>query len=291
MPTSACIILDSVSELGDRLTTFEITLHRFVLAELNTHRVLSRNSASSRAIPSLKQIQRVLDSPAVPVVFPAEQPGMQGGEHMTGRDLDDARETWLEISAESAAYADIFREQGVHKSVGNRILEPFMWHTVILTGTSWGNFFGQRCSPLAQPEIRVAAELMKEAYDASIPTGLKSNEWHLPYIRPEDIEKLSMSNRIKISTARCARVSYLTHDGQMDYSKDLELYDRLVTAEPAHISPTEHVASPCADNRHEVLVRRATKPLKLTLPKYGNFIGWHQHRFDVESEKGYQSFS
>ena len=53
---SAEIIADTYCEFTDeRVTTMEVTMHRFVLAEFNTHRVFSRNSASSRAIPVRKQ--------------------------------------------------------------------------------------------------------------------------------------------------------------------------------------------------------------------------------------------
>lgn len=267
--TDAKIILDSTTANGDRLTTMEVTLHRFVLAELNTHRVFSRNSASSRAIPVDKQLAMLHDEPAWPVEWPGEKSGMQGGELLQGDDLADAWNVWDEAFEQAYSLVNDYvvrtRAEGkarLHKSLLNRLLEPFMKHKVILSATEWKNFFDQRCSPLAQPEIRVAAEAMRKAYNESTPKLLKSGEWHTPYIQDDEYESLDLEERIKVSAARCARVSYLTHDGVRGIEKDLELYSRLTTAEPPHWSPLEHVASPGQ-------ARRRTT---------GNFDGWVQLR-------------
>jgi hypothetical protein len=64
---SARVILDSISPDGVRLTTLECVMHRFVLAEFNTHRMFSRNSASSRAIPVDRQLESVATDTAMPV--------------------------------------------------------------------------------------------------------------------------------------------------------------------------------------------------------------------------------
>lgn len=265
VPT-ATVVLDSVSPAGVRLTTIEVTLHRFVLAELNTHRVLSRNSASSRAIPTAKQVRRLVEDPALPVEFGTNQRGMQAGEPLTGDAHDAALATWLEARDHAVAAAERLFELGVHKQVVNRILEPFMWHTVIASGTDWDGFWQQRCSPLAQPEIRVAAEAMRDAYHASQPTPIGDGEWHTPYVR-DDERDLDVGLRTRISAARCARVSYLTHDGRRDLAADEELYERLITADPPHWSPLEHVATPASD------------------PVPGNYRGWRQLRHEVESAR------
>ena len=265
---TAKIILDSINMRGDRLTTVEVTLHRFVLAELNTHRSHSRNSASSRAIPVAKQLARVNDDPAIPLVWSTEQSGMQGGEPLRPSDAIRAEMIWLEARDAAIDHAEALVAMGVHKSITNRLLEPFMWHTVIASATDagWANFFNQRCSPLAQPEIRVAAEAIEEAYNASEPKRLAYGAWHLPFIQDEEYIKYPVETLRKISTARCARVSYLTHDGTKSLEGDLNLYERLVTADPAHASPLEHVATPSD---------RPDPP--------GNFVGWAQLRHRVIS--------
>lgn len=256
METRATVIADSISPLGRRLTTLEAVIHRFVLAELNTHRLISkdghweefsRNSASSRAIPFYKQLAAVVKHPAIPASFPMEQPGMQGGLELSGYARETATEEWLAASQSAIEHAERLANLGVHKSVCNRILEPFMWHTVILTATDWGNFFKQRCSPLAQPEIRIAAEAMREALDASTPTRLEVGQWHLPYMDEDDLNLCDLNgfDPKEVSAARCARVSYLTHDGHRDISQDVLLYKRLTSADPPHMSPLEHVATPC----------------------------------------------
>lgn len=292
MSPSAVIIADSISEQGCRVTTFEITCHRFVLAEFNTHRVISRNSASSRAIPVSKQIRRIEENLALPVAWPSEQSGMQGGEALSPEEQKELEVIWAEAAEDTILFVDLLVEKGLHKSVTNRLLEPFMWHTIVCTSTAWENFFAQRCSPLAQPEIRAVAELMRGVYEASTPKLVHEGQWHLPYIQDEEWEdpSLDLDAMTKISAARCARVSYLTQDGVRDHSKDLELYDRLIGARPMHASPLEHVCTP-AKNMHKVNIFRTGKSLELTLPKYGNFLGWHQLRYDVEAEIQYQSFA
>lgn len=272
--TYAKVIADSVSPDGHRLTTMEVRFHRFVLAEFNTHRVFSRNSASSRAIPFHKQVERVISDPAIPVSWPAEKPGMQGGEEL--EDTKGAETEWLEARDNAVVSAKYLAEWGVHKSVVNRLLEPFMWHTVIVTATEWDGFWAQRCSPLAQPEIRVAAEAMREAYTESVPYPMLHGEWHTPYMDGDTMRRVyaetkggaEFHERIRrISVARCARVSYLTHDGKRDIQADLDLYDKLVSARPMHASPLEHVATPASTNH------RFTP---------GNFRGWAQLRHFVE---------
>jgi thymidylate synthase ThyX len=131
--------------------------------------------------------------------------------------------------------------------VTNRLLEPFMWHTAVVTSVEWQNFFDQRCSPLAQPEIQAVAYAMRDALAESKPVELDYGHFHMPYLDPETIDEVRNSEHntenvlAKVSAARCARVSYLTQDGVRDYNVDLELYERLVTAKPAHWSPLEHV--------------------------------------------------
>jgi hypothetical protein len=269
--TAAKVILDSLSPSGDRLTTMELEFHRFVLAEFNTHRSHSRNSASSRAIPVEKQLAKVVDSPAWPLVWACEQPGMQGGSSLTGKDLNDAQmlfhDLWEYTTQRIKRYLDEHPDKStrLHKSLLNRPLEPFMWHRVIATATKdgWDNFFALRStefSPLAQPEIAACADLALQAYRESDPRPLGIGEWHTPYIRSD--EDFSLEERCKVSVARCARVSYLTHDGIRDHKEDLAMYGRLTSADPMHASPLEHVATPA--------------PTGIQIA--GNFKGWDQLR-------------
>jgi thymidylate synthase ThyX len=140
-----------------------------------------------------------------------------------------------------------------------------MWHTVIVSSTDWDGFWTQRCSPLAQPEIRAAAEAMRDAVHASTPTPRASGDWHLPYITDEDRTEAGHAPDTlrRVSAARCGRVSYLTQDGRRDLDEDLQLYDRFVTADPPHASPLEHVATPATASDS---------------PQLGNLRGWRQLR-------------
>lgn len=300
MGFDAKVLADSVSPAGHRLTTLEATFPRFILAEFNTHRVFSRNSASSRAIPVAKQLRRVLDDSYVPIEFGSNKPGMQAGPALTGAARDAAEAEWLAARDDAvrhvlgliaspenvAAYDDLHAcldaAQGslkeppaewlnVHKQVANRLLEPFMWHTVIVSSTTWSNFFNLRAHPDAQPEIRLIATKMREAFERSVPTRLEPDEWHLPLVGEAEREETSSAEELaKVSIGRCARVSYLTHDGSRDLAADVALYDRLL--ESGHMSPMEHVARPM------------TAAELAQSERSGNFEGWVAHRKLIPGE-------
>ena len=261
----AKVICDSISHSGVRLTTMELNYHRFVHAEAKTHRMLSlddeeyeivlkqdvdlmddpmlsRNASSSRAIPVAKMLHQVRENPAVPIHWGKNQPGMQASE-----ELDHLNGTYLwEDSAQYVAEnCRIMADFGYHKQVVNRLLEPFQWISVVVTATEWDNFFKLRLHKDAQPEMMVLAEHMKKAMDESIPTELHPGEWHLPYVDLADFDDSGdpISEAIKCSVARCARVSNLNHDNSTpDISKDIALADMLLVA--GHMSPFEHIATP-----------------------------------------------
>ncbi len=276
MGYSARIVADSVSRFegftsGDRLTTMVVTFPRMVLAEFNTHRMFSRNSASSRAIPVERQLARVLEDPFVPVHFGANQAGMQAGAELEGDQLAAAKAEWLHARDSAVRHVQHLLDYGLHKQVTNRILEPFMWHTVVVTATEWSNFFALRCHPDAQPEIRVVAEMMRGLYEVNEPEPVEVGQWHLPFIQDEERDgafELSEEAR-KISAARCARVSYLTHEGQRDLEADLRLYDRLVSG--GHLSPLEHVATPNEPQYRSMSNFRGWWQLRKTLPNEWDF--------------------
>jgi thymidylate synthase ThyX len=259
----------------------EVVMHRFVLAEFNTHRAFSRNSASSRAIPTRKMIARVQSDPAYPISWPHEKPGMSGGVELDPDSTYNARLIWDNARQHALTAAARINDMGAHKSVINRLLEPFMWHTVIVTGDkeAYQNFFIQRCTQYAQPEIRAAANAMFNQFVASVPQSLDYGEWHMPLLQPDELDFYGDlgedmdEQRKHVSAARCARVSYLSHDGVRDVKKDLELYDKLVTAEPPHWSPLEHVCSPWTPQTPEEPEPR------------GNLHGWVQLRHVVEAER------
>lgn len=289
----AKVMTDSISPAGDRLTTMEVQFWRPMLPEFNTYRKFSRNSASSRARPLFKQnktgtLDMVILDPAGPEEWVHEKTGMSGGEHLEGADLDKAFALYDKVKDDTinsvkdylsdirGTYPKLsdkdLKDHLLHKSMINRLLEPFMWHKVIVTSTDWDNYFEQRCHPDAQPEIRILAEKMREALEASRPTPIKYGEYHTPYIAVED--SASLQTRIKASVARCARVSYLTHDGDRNIQKDVELFeDKLMAQDPPHYSPMEHVAFPAKPKRWFTPWRK--KPL-------GNFTGWEQIRHNID---------
>lgn len=291
MSYEAKIIADSVSEAGDRLTTMQVTFPRIVLSEFNTHRVFSRNSASSRAIPVLKQLTRIEENPFIPVYWGKNQSGMQAAEELAPDEQEIATAIWLQARDDAMTHVRQLLDMSVHKQIANRLLEPWMYHTVIVTATEWSNFFALRANPDAQPEIRKIAEMMKDIYEAGTPTLLHMGEWHLPLIRPEEYDgtfEHTLEAR-QISAARCARTSYLTHDGIRDLEADLTLYTRLTS--PGHMSPLEHPATPAWHIEavpHEFRTSGWDNGDPHAVSEWhGNFRGWKQLRKFVPNESDF----
>lgn len=238
----ACkIIADSVNHYsGSRLTTFEITFPRFLLAELNTHRTLSRCSASSRAIPVAKRIAAIEADPFIPLSFGKNQKGMQATDELEAAEQAIAEVYWREDIANAIRAAKRYAELGVHKQLANRVLELYSWHTAIVSGTEWQNLFHLRNHAKAQPEFQVIAKMLEEAYNACEPRTLYAGEWHLPFVDHQTQLMLTGNALARVSAGRCARVSYLTHDGKVDPEADMALADRLIA--DGHMSPLEHPA-------------------------------------------------
>lgn len=271
---SARVIADSVTPNGDRITTFEIKLHRYVLAEFNTHRVNSRNFQSSRACPVEKMIANVIEDNVYPLHWGRKQKGMVADLEIDEADQLEAIAIWDEAREAAIGYVKRLLEIDVHKQVANRLLEPFMAITGIVTATDYSNFFDQRCHSDAQPEIRALAIAMREAYEQSEPMLIRPNEgipWHIPFLKQEDWElwhenELTYQDLIKISVGRCARVSYLNHDGDRSIKDDIKLHDRLLSSKPPHFSPFEHIAEAMPNS-----------------DRYANFQGWQSYRNQLEN--------
>lgn len=261
---SCRILADSLSPNGNRLTTFEITYPRFVHSELMTHRMFSRNSASSRAIPIKTMIQNVLDDPVMPVWWGKNQAGMQAKEELTDDALSNAKRNWLLARDDAIENCGILADIGLHKQIANRLLEPWMWITVIVSATDWDNFFHLRCHPDAQPEIQKIAYMMQDSYSYAVPTKAY---YHLPLMDQWTKDWAGDKDALvkKVSVGRCARVSYLTHDGKRDPQADVDLCDRLIQS--GHWSPFEHVATAMETDEY-----------------YGNFRGWLQFRKEFAEE-------
>ena len=153
MAYHAEVLLDSVNPAGQRLTTFVLRFPRFVLSEFNTHRMFSRNASSSRAIPTTKLMQQLREDPVVPVEWGRNQAGMQAREVLDAVAASAAEAEWLAARDAALAHAEQLRAIGAHKQIVNRVLEPWMWTSVIVSSTTYDNFFTLRCHPDAQPEI------------------------------------------------------------------------------------------------------------------------------------------
>lgn len=377
----AKIVADSKNKQGDRITTYLLTYPRFIHGELLTHRVFSKNSASSRAIPFRKMVKMVETDPFIPSIWQKDHKGMQGNEYLTYTEAN--KKDWLKARDYAVEYAENLNSggEGVTKQLCNRLLEPFMWHTILLTGTEFKNFFELRCPEYhleniptvnedlslnsktitltgkskkellkeinqidndsyngfktivnnysdldwlqinksqAEIHIQALAEAMYDAYNESTPKELKSGKWHVPFgdkinfvgnlVENIDVnntfwQDYNEQNRIKVATARCARLSYMTFDGEIDYKKDIKLHDTLL--ESQHMSPFEHCAKAMSDEEYysfikgEIpiivqdngeIVNRELYPQSYSKDLGTNFYGWSnnfkgfiQYRYLIEN--------
>jgi len=281
------IIADSLNEYGQRITTFVLEFPRIVLAEFNTHRMLSRNSASSRAIPFKTMVEKVTNEPFIPIGWQKEHKGMQGNEYHDGpilpRQLD---QEWLIARDSAVLMAKLIHDRDVSKQVCNRLLEPFLYHKCICTATEWENFFALRAEGSAEIHIQDLAYKMLDAYNVSTPKQLKAGEWHIPFgdkinlppTIPIDegytLDEGVAIRKVKIATARCARVSYLNFEGKDDYTADIKLHDTLLKS--GHMSPFEHCAKAMDESDRDSSFYN----------NYfcGNFKGFVQYRKTIENE-------
>jgi thymidylate synthase ThyX len=266
MNMSASIVADSISG-GTRITTMLVRFPRFILAEFNTHRRFSRNAASSRAIPTAKIIEQIIREPAMPVHWGKNQRGMSALGEISPSDSAVAEVIWLQARDAAVLKAREMLSLEIHKQVVNRILEPWIMTTVLVTATEWQNFFRLRCHPDAQPEMRALADAMKKEYERSTPVDVPVGGWHIPF-GDKMPENISDNERLKIATARAARLSYESFENETSISKDLELHDRLASS--GHWSPFEHSAQAMGD----------------PLERSGNFDAWRQYRKFFAGESG-----
>ena len=259
---TATVLLDSVCEAnGVRLTTLSLRYHRFIHSEFMTHRVFSRNAASSRAIPIQKMIDQVRNDPMIPLKWGRNQPGMQAETEVEPEVQEMALNEWIRGSRSAIETATQLAYLGVHKQIVNRVLEPWLPITTIVTSTDWRNFFNLRLHSKAQPEMQALASAMHHCINESKPRVLKPGEWHIPLTNANEGND---DERLKLSVARCARVSYLHHDdSKVDPARDLKIYDTLLSNQ--HMSPFEHQA-------------RAS----VSLARCRNFRSWQQYRSIIE---------
>lgn len=292
MTISAKVIKDSISPAGVRITTLELEYPRIIHSELMTHRVFSRNSASSRAIPVSKVIELVESNPAMPVHWGKNQAGMQAKEELDELTKESVKHLWKQAATEAVLIAKVMNGLGVHKQVVNRLLEPFQHMKVVLTSTEWANWDWLRNHPDADPTIHALAKEMRRVREESIPEPLYYGEWHLPYVSSkrsevyaernyfdESGEDVTLDQARMISASCCAQTSYRKQDGSLEKAEDI--FKKLVESEPCHASPVEHQATPVVYSgsyNSEIFPGGVTHKDKSGNFWSGNLRGWVQFR-------------
>lgn len=249
---------------GKEIVTFEYEMPKCILAELNTHRLFSRNAQSSRAVPISKVIEGIRTNPVTPIHWGSNQAGMVAGKEIDNDvwlctphefPIDYGRDqAWVESADAVADLMEGWDKAGYHKQIVNRIGEAFTFVRGVITATEFDNFFHLRIHPAADPFIQELARCMWEALQASEAEVLYEGEWHTPYVEHGKWERhdifeyyhnglIVSSERAKqISAAACAQVSFRKLD-LSDETVD-RVYSRLVDEETPHASCVEHQASP-----------------------------------------------
>lgn len=299
MTISAKVIADSITPWGQRVTTYELEYPRFIHAEYMTHRLFSRNAASSRAIPVSRAIELIRENTAMPIHWGKNQPGMSAKEecdaHHIVKDengktlMDWGREViWNHARDAAIMFSEIFNSLGYHKQIVNRLLEPFTHIKVVCTATEYDNFFWLRKHPDAQPEIQELAERMWEAREASTPHLLQPGEWHVPYFEDgywsKEVCDAPLDDALAISASCAAQVSYRRLDDSLEKARNI--FNRLIESKPCHASPTEHQCTPIDLDAyrdgfcHDELPKGVTHIDVRTEDTFwsGNFKNWIQYR-------------
>jgi len=322
---AAQVILKSRSALQPTLKplcTFELRYPKFIHGEFMTHRMLSRNASSSRAIPTAKLIAEVRSDHdrASPIFWGKNQKGMQAAEELDNEksihlrmNYDGqyeqittyraAQRAWAAAAGFAVMQAEVLLNLGTHKQIVNRLLEPFSHINVVATATEWDNFFGLRLHHMAQPEMRELARQMWKAYNEAETQEIVPGEYHLPYVtgidwsyrqcvewpegRPFSYEALQ-ADMIKVSVARCARVSYksLETGKTPTFVEDSVTYAKLNIpgtsnydpSQPIHASPAEHQATPDDWYIHDGSDGQDPYSDWVHPKEHGNFVGFRQYR-------------
>lgn len=276
----AKIVADSISRAGVRLTTFECVVPKWMIAEINTHGMIRRNSASSRAIPTLTLCERIEAQPFTPLEwrYRAIEGGMQAGELMSAEDAAASEEDWLEARDAMILYVEKLEKRKAAKEHINRLLEPWMYSIVVMTATEWENYFTLRGpSGGAQPEFKKLVEQQIALYEAQTELVRRTDAlsydnphtWHLPYVTDTERAQIACRKLPLISAARVAGVSYYRPGARKTI--DADVARGLQLQADRHLSPLEMPAFP----------QSYGVPIF-----YGPFFGWEPYRSLIGGESG-----
>lgn len=281
--TNCKVIADSTNVIGKRLITLELVYPRIIHSEVMSYCSFARNANSSRAMTPGSVIQQVRDEGFIPEIWRrADVRGMVPKGNLSKEKSEQAEKIWLEAMQDALGHAKRLSDLGVARELTNRVLEPFSWIKTLVTA-SWpflANFLHQRLARDAQYEIRSLANIIGSRIAASQSVELDSGQWHIPYADGLDCD---YQDRLMVSVARCARISYATPRSldwgeQKRVEEDIKLALRL--QRDAHWSPFEHQALCWVPseyrNDHDEAV-----PHKLR----GKFDdGWVQYRKTISGE-------
>jgi len=271
------VILASVAKDCPPIFTVRTRYPRPIHGEIMTHRVFGRNARSSRAVPVRTMLHEVATIPYIPWHWLRNKPGMQGTEPLTPEEEEEAKDIWLDAAAHAMDHVErLFEPDGlnIHKQNPNRLLEPFSWIDTLITSTDWANFFWLREHHAAEPHLQDLDRLVHHAITYAQIITRDMNEWHMPYVTYEERMTYDEETLLKISAARCARISYKPFNGEASIEAELARADLLMNDERVHASPFEHQAKPDEWNEYGY-----------NQPKlHGNLTGWIQYRKLIPNE-------
>lgn len=254
------VIAASVNPWGGKIATIVCRYQRFFHSELMTHKDLSRNASSSRAIPFKTMLKLTRKHMAAPIFWGKNKPGMQAVEELKGIGLWWAKFMWQLTGHIVLSLAWLMSFSKVHKQIINRMIEPWTFINVQITATYWDRMIYLRIDNAAQPEFQALAQQIKKALLSAYYKPLQPGEWHLPWLMMHEMD-LPLEKKKKISAARSARLSY-TPIGEVktNIDRDIPLAEDLLSQ--LHLSPFEHQATPA-------------------IGQHANLHGWRNYRTEL----------
>jgi thymidylate synthase ThyX len=211
-------------------------------------------------------VEQVQNDPFIPQ-WTEHRRGMSGADVLSEVEKEGLTQVWLRGRNAAVDVAQNLSTLGAAKQEVNRVLEPYMKGSCVVTATgdAWKSFFELRTAEGVQPDFRTIAQTMQLLYESNQPQLLHPGDWHIPWVDRHVGVDLDLKSQLKISAARSARTSYMNHDGDFSIEKDFKLHDRLL--EEKHMSPFEHQAV-AVHNLNNCRTR--------------NFKGWRHYRQHIE---------
>lgn len=254
------------------ITTLLCEYPRYIHSEIMTHRQLSRNSGSSRATPFNIYCERIIKDPAFFAELGINRSGMNADSVLNKENAEAFKHEYMQLMHHTVDTAMSWSAKyNLHKQIINRVLEPYVRTSTVITATEWDNFLYTRAiAKGVEPVMHLLANCIKQAVDYANENA-KDGVAHLPFVTDNEFNTCSLKDCVKHAVSRSARCTILSNVTKKlsTIEEDEKLYNWLSSADPMHASPFEHIAF-------------ATKSYE---PYYNLRGGWMSQRFVLDTQR------